>query len=199
MRLIEPGGESEVSPGEVGELACRGPYTLCGYYNAPERNVEAFTSDGFYKTGDLMVQRQIGDRLYYAFAGRIKDVVDRGTEKVNCEEVETALSTHQAVSGCAVVRMPDAVLGERICAYVVVRHRYTAPSVSDIGRHLEAIGLAKFKWPERVEVIDALPVTKVGKLDKARLRVDIKNKLGAEHSSGERRSRSICNGKDPQA
>jgi len=176
VRLIEQGGTREVGIGEVGEMQCRGPYTISGYYDDPQRNAEAFTSDGFYKTGDLMVRREIQGRVYYAFAGRTKDLVDRGHEKVNCEEVETAVSTHPAVAGCAVVGMPDPVLGERICIYLVLRGDYPAPSVADLGRHLEAAGLAKFKWPERVEILESLPLTEVGKLDKAVLRVAIRSK-----------------------
>ncbi|NDZ18016.1 peptide arylation enzyme [Variovorax sp. WS11] len=180
IRLVEPGGDREVALGEVGELTCRGPYTLSGYYNAPERNQQAFTEDGFYRSGDLLVERMIGGRRYYAFAGRTKDVIDRGNEKVNCEEVENAASTHPAVSGCAVVGMPDAVLGERICAFLVIKEGECAPSVVELGRHFEVLGLAKFKWPERIEVIEALPVTKVNKLDKAVLRSAIRAKLAEE-------------------
>jgi non-ribosomal peptide synthetase component E (peptide arylation enzyme) len=179
VRLVEPGGTREVAFGEVGEMECRGPYTISGYYDAAERNAQAFTPDGFYKTGDLMMQRDIAGKAYYCFAGRTKDLVDRGHEKVNCEEVETAVSTHPAVAGCAVVGMPDAVLGERICIYVVVRHGQPAPSVADLGQHLQRLGLAKFKWPERVECLESLPLTKVGKLDKAALRSDIRDKLAA--------------------
>jgi non-ribosomal peptide synthetase component E (peptide arylation enzyme) len=178
--LVAPEVGVEVGFDEIGELECRGPYTLSGYYNAPDRNVEAFTADGFYKTGDLLVKRQIGGNVYYAFAGRTKDVVDRGTEKINCEEVENAVSTHGAVSGCAVIGMPDPVLGERVCAYVVIRSGHGAPDVPALAAHLEGLGMAKFKWPERVEVIEALPLTKVGKLDKAALRSDIIEKLGAK-------------------
>ena len=176
VRLIEPGGTREVGMDEVGEMQCRGPYTISGYYADPQRNAEAFTSDGFYKTGDLMLRREIQGKVYYAFAGRTKDIVDRGHEKVNCEEIETAVSTHPAVAGCAVVGVPDPVLGERIGIYLVLRHGLCAPSVADLGRHLEAIGLAKFKWPERVEIIDALPLTEVGKLDKAALRLAIRSR-----------------------
>jgi len=183
VRLVTPGGTDDVAPGDIGELICRGPYTLSGYYNAPDRNAEAFTADGFYRTGDLMVQREIGGALYYAFAGRTKDVVDRGTEKVNCEEVENAVSTHPSVAGCAVVGMPDPVLGERVCALVVVRRGLPTPDVKGMGAHLQALGMAKFKWPERIEVIDALPLTKVGKLDKAPLRKDISDRLAAERAT----------------
>ena len=183
VRLVEPGGDREVAVGEVGEMTCRGPYTLCGYFNAPERNQQAFTDEGFYRSGDLMVERVIDGKRYYAFAGRTKDVIDRGSEKVNCEEVENAASTHPAVAGCAVVGMPDPVLGERICAFLVINEGAQAPSVAELGRHFEALGLAKFKWPERIEVIDALPVTKVNKLHKAVLRDAIRAKLAEEQAA----------------
>lgn len=180
VKLVVPGTLDEVADEEIGEMICRGPYTLSGYYNAPERNIDAFTPDGFYKPGDLLVRRLIDGKHYYAFAGRTKDVVDRGSEKINCEEVEGAVSTYASVSGCAVVGMPDPVLGERVCAYIVVRGGHEAPTVRDMQVHLEALGLAKFKWPERIEVIDALPLTKVGKLDKAVLRTAIADRLKQE-------------------
>lgn len=180
IRLVVPGTDEEVALGEVGEFTCRGPYTVNGYYNAPERNAQAFSADGFYRSGDLMVQKQIEGTWFYTFAGRTKDVVDRGAEKINCEEVESAVSTHLSVSGCAVVGMPDPVLGERVCAYIVPRAGAVLPSVKELGQHLQQFGLAKFKWPERVENIDTLPLTKVGKLDKAALREAIQKKIGEE-------------------
>jgi 2,3-dihydroxybenzoate-AMP ligase len=191
VRLVEPGGDKEVRVGEVGEFTCRGPYTLNGYYDAPERNQEAFTQDGFYRSGDLMVQRQIGDKIFYAFAGRTKDSISRGHEKINCEDVESGVSTHPAVAGCAVVGMPDPILGERVCAYLVLRTGGSAPSIVELGRHLEAQGFAKFKWPERIEVIPELPLTKVGKLDKAVLRDSIRNALAAM-TSKERADKGVA-------
>ena len=182
IRLVEPGTNREVGFEEIGELTCRGPYTISGYYNAPERNREAFTADGFYKTGDLLVKRNIEGVICYAFAGRTKDVVDRGSEKINCEEVENAVSTHPAVSECAVVGMPDPVLGERVCAFVVIRSTHQVPDLAMLSAHLERFGIAKFKWPEHLEVIDVLPQTKVGKLDKARLRSLITEKLSQTHT-----------------
>lgn len=181
--LVAPGTMTPVADEEIGEMICRGPYTLSGYYNAPERNREAFTPDGFYKPGDLLVRRLIDGQHYYAFAGRTKDVVDRGSEKINCEEVESAVSTHADVAGCAVVGMPDPVLGERVCAYIVPRVSRSAPGIPDIQMHLEALGLAKFKWPERIEVVDTLPLTKIGKLDKAALRTAIAKRLVDEKAS----------------
>jgi non-ribosomal peptide synthetase component E (peptide arylation enzyme) len=183
VRLVAPGTEREVELGEAGELQCRGPYTLRGYYNAPERNAEAFTADGFYKTGDLLMRRAIGDGVYYAFAGRLKDIVNRGMEKVSCEELEHAICTHPAVLDVAIVGMADETLGERICAYLVVRAGAPVPNVPELGAFLQTYGLAKFKWPERVEVIDALPMTKAGKLDKAGLRTLIDQQLARERSA----------------
>jgi non-ribosomal peptide synthetase component E (peptide arylation enzyme) len=182
VRLLVPGTDHEAQAEEIGEMIVRGPYTLSGYYNAPERNREAFTADGFYKPGDLLVRRVIEGVSYYAFAGRTKDIVDRGHEKINCEEVENAVSTHAAIAGCAVVGMPDPVLGERVCAFVVLRAQAKAPSIPEMQTHLQTLGLAKFKWPERIESIEALPLTKVGKLDKAVLRTEIVNLMARENA-----------------
>lgn len=180
IRLVEPGTDREVGAGEIGELTCRGPYTLCGYYNAPERNAEAFSKDGFYRTGDLMVRTVIDGVSYYAFAGRTKDIVNRGFEKINCEEVESIVVAHPSVSDCALVGMPDPVLGERGCIYIVPKAGMQAPSVADLAAFMQQAGAAKFKWPERVETIDALPLTKVGKLDKDAIRKLIADKIADE-------------------
>jgi 2,3-dihydroxybenzoate-AMP ligase len=180
VRLVQPGTELDVGADEIGELICRGPYTLSGYYNAPTRNREAFTRDGFYRTGDLLTSKIVNGERVFAFAGRTKDVIARGQEKINCEEVEIAVSTYPAVSGCAVVGMPDPVLGDRVCVFVVVKHGHAAPTVSEIASHMQQLGMAKFKWPERVEIIDALPLTKVGKLDKQPLREQIRKVIADE-------------------
>lgn len=180
IRLVEPGTDREVGPGEVGELIARGPYTICGYFNTPERNREAFSAEGFYRTGDLMIRREVEGRIGYAFAGRTKDVINRAHEKISCEEVEQTLAGHAAVADCAVVAMPDPVMGERACAFVTLRPGKPAPDVAALGEFLRERGLARFKWPERVEVIEALPLTKVGKLDKAALRERIAALLRTE-------------------
>ncbi len=183
VRLVEPGSDREVAAGEIGEFTCRGPYTLSGYYNAPERNKDAFTSDGFYRTGDLMVRSVVNGTSYYAFAGRTKDIVNRGFEKINCEEVESLVASHPAVSDCAMVGMPDPVLGERSCVYIVPKAGTVAPTVTELGDFMRQAGVAKFKWPERVETIDALPLTKVGKLDKGAMRKLIADKIANEATS----------------
>lgn len=167
VRLLDPGSENEVAYGEVGELCCRGPYTIRGYYRAPEHNASAFTTDGFYRTGDLARWRAYDGRSHLHIEGRIKDMINRGGEKISADEVERLLLQHPLVQQVAVVAMPDPRLGERACAFLVASRPL---AVSDLQEHLAALGVAKFKWPERVICVEELPRTNVGKLDKARLR-----------------------------
>ena len=176
IRILEPGTETEVADGEVGELTCRGPYTIPGYYDAPEHNRIAFTSDGFYRTGDLASIVVIDGVRYVSIDGRIKDLINRGGEKINAEEVEQLLVTHPNVANAAVVAMPDPRLGERTCAYLVTVDGAVL-SMSEMREHLQARGVAKFKWPERLEFVRAFPQTNVGKIDKKRLRADIVARL----------------------
>ncbi len=177
IRILDPDGETEMPDGDAGELVCRGWYTIPGYFDAPEHNAVAFTSDGFYRTGDLgRIDVHDGQR-YLSIEGRIKDLINRGGEKINAEELELLLHQHPSVTDVAVVSMPDAVLGERVCAYLVT----SGPDlgVPDIQKHLDALGVAKYKWPERVEISPALPRTQVGKIDKKALRADVEAKLTA--------------------
>lgn len=179
VRILVPGTEQDVAPGETGEPCFRGPYTLHGYYRAEERNREAFTSDGFYRSGDLMAELTVDGQRYYTFQGRLKDVISRGGEKISAQELELALSRHPAVAAAAVVGMPDELLGEKACAFLVLREGREAPSVASLGEYLQAFGLAKFKWPERVEVVEAFPLTLSGKLSKPGLRELLARRLGA--------------------
>jgi 2,3-dihydroxybenzoate-AMP ligase len=183
VRVLRPGTEVEVAEGETGELAARGPYTIRGYLAAPDRDREVFTAEGFYRSGDLVRVRRYQGTLSYSIEGRIKDLIDRGGEKINAEEVELLVAGHPAVAEMALVSMPDSRLGERGCAYVVPRNPQTPPTLADICAYLEAEGLAKYKWPERLEIIDALPRTQVGKVSKVALRADIGAKLEHETTS----------------
>ncbi|WP_244971023.1 (2,3-dihydroxybenzoyl)adenylate synthase [Gordonia jinghuaiqii] len=176
IRILEPGSETEVDDGEVGELSCRGPYTIPGYFDAAEHNQTAFTSDGFYRTGDLATMVSIAGVRYLSIEGRIKDLINRGGEKINAEEVEQLLVAHPKVANAAVVAMPDPRLGERTCAYLVTVDGEPL-AMTTIQDHLDALGVAKFKWPERLEHVRELPQTNVGKIDKKRLRADIVGKL----------------------
>ena len=184
FRILEPGTELEVPDGTTGELCCRGPYTIPGYLDSPEHNAVAFTSDGFYRTGDLASVLTYDGRRYLSIDGRIKDVISRGGEKVNAEEVEGLLLRHPAIAEAAVVAMPDARLGERACAFVVARN---APvTLDDIREHLAGLGVAKFKWPERLEWVSELPRSNVGKLNKRLLRDRAAELVESEVRSGSR-------------
>ncbi|HSJ78159.1 MAG TPA: AMP-binding protein [Erythrobacter sp.] len=151
-----------VADGEVGELCCRGPYTLRGYYRAEEHNRRAFTPDGFYRSGDLMRQHPSGN---YMVEGRKKDLINRGAEKISAEEIEELILRHPAVLNVACVPMPDPVLGERNCACLVLRegHKIDLPELSAF---LETFELARFKLPERVELFDEFPLSNFGKVSK---------------------------------
>jgi 2,3-dihydroxybenzoate-AMP ligase len=168
FRILNPGSEEELPDGVTGELCCRGPYTLPGYFDAAGHNAVAFTADGFYRTGDLATVVTAGGARYLSIDGRIKDVINRGGEKINAEEVELLLVRHPAVAQAAVVAMPDPRLGERGCAYLVAAGRPL--TLDEIREHLAGLGVAKFKWPERIEWIDELPRSNVGKVDKKALR-----------------------------
>src|SRR5580704_11185127 len=180
MRVLRPGSEVEAAEGETGELAARGPYTIRGYLAEPDRNREALTADGFYRSGDLVRARRYESTLSYSIEGRMKDLIDRGGEKINAEEVELLIAGHPAVAEIALVGMPDPRLGERGCAYVVPRDPQSPPTLAGICAYLEVRGLAKYNWPERLELIDALPRTQVGKISKVTLRADISAKLQHE-------------------
>jgi non-ribosomal peptide synthetase component E (peptide arylation enzyme) len=180
VRVLEPETENDVEPGQPGELCCRGPYTIRGYYRAPERNKQAFTSDGFYRTGDIVVQVDGPGGPYYRLEDRIKDLINRGGEKVNALEIEELLCVHPAVEAAALVAMPDERMGEKACAFIVTAEGSDAPDMKDIQQFLDGLGVAKFKWPERVEVRDELPRTNIQKIDKKRLRTEISEILESE-------------------
>jgi 2,3-dihydroxybenzoate-AMP ligase len=162
--------DKNVAPGELGELICRGPYTIRGYYRAAEHNRSAFTADGFYRTGDMVRLHPSGNLMV---EGRRKDLINRGGEKISAEEIENLLLSHPAVLNVAVVAMPDPVLGERACAYVIPRPG-TSPTLGELTRFLfEDKRIARFKLPERLELRDRLPTTAVGKISKKDLREEI--------------------------
>ena len=181
MRLLTPGGDDEVPLGTVGEVTFRGPHIFTGYFNDPETNATSFTADGFFRTGDLMRGVAIDGKVRYAFAGRLKDNINRGGEKFGAEEVEFLIARHPALVDARVVAMPDVHYGEKACAFVVVRAEHVTPTVEELGTFLTGLGLAKYKLPERIETIGEFPVTRVGKVDKAALRTQIAELIQREH------------------
>ena len=166
--LVDPEGHV-VPDGEPGELIVRGPYTLRGYFRAPEHNARAFTPDGFYRSGDLLRKMPSGN---YVVEGRVKDLINRGGEKISAVEVENLILAHPAVLNVACVPYPDPVLGERMCACVVLRPGH-ALTLEDLVRFLRDFEIARFKLPERLEFFDTLPLSGFGKVSKKDLAADL--------------------------
>jgi 2,3-dihydroxybenzoate-AMP ligase len=158
IRIVDAQG-CEVPDGQIGELQVRGPYTIRGYYRAPENNAKAFTPDGFYRMGD--VARKSGGYLY--LEGRIKDLINRGGEKISCEEIENHILAHPDIESACVVAMPDEVFGEKACAAVILRPGRTLV-LSELLEFLHGRDIARFKMPERLEVVEEFPISPAGKI-----------------------------------
>ncbi|WP_141734630.1 (2,3-dihydroxybenzoyl)adenylate synthase [Oligoflexus tunisiensis] len=171
IRIVDAEGQP-VPVGELGALLTRGPYSVRGYFQAPEHNSKVFDSEGFYRTGDLVRQTTDG---YLMVEGREKDQINRGGEKIAAEELEEVLITHPQIAQAAVVAMPDPGLGEKTCAFVVCHEE--APTIFTLRKFLRAQGLAEYKLPDRIEVLPRLPTTAVGKIDKKALRQHIDSAL----------------------
>ena len=159
--------DNDLPDGATGHLLTRGPYTIRGYWNAPEHNRRSFTPDGFYRTGDIVSRSATG---HLVVEGRAKDQINRGGEKVAAEEVENVLLAHTAVHDVAVVATPDPYLGERSCAYVILRPGAERPRPVELKAFVRAAGLADYKVPDRVEFVSAFPQTGIGKVSKKDLR-----------------------------
>jgi 2,3-dihydroxybenzoate-AMP ligase len=173
--LVVDGLDRPVADGETGELLARGPGVITAYHGGTDPS--SFTSDGFYRTGDLVRRHPSGN---FVVAGRVKDVINRGGEKIPAAELEALVQKHPGVRAAAAVPMPHPVLGEAVCLYVIDGGE-GSPTLREIRRFLEDGGLAPFKLPERVVRVPALPLTGIGKIDKVRLREDVAARLGAEH------------------
>jgi cyclohexanecarboxylate-CoA ligase len=152
---------------ENGELLARGPEMFVGYLDA-ELDRDAFTADGWFRTGDLGRY----DGTYLTIVDRLKDIIIRGGENISAQEVEAALVTHPDVAEAACVAVPDATMGERVCAFVIPRDG-TAPELGSLRDHLLDLGFARFKLPERLELRPELPRTASGKIQKAPLREEV--------------------------
>jgi acyl-CoA synthetase (AMP-forming)/AMP-acid ligase II len=161
-RLVDPDNGSEVlEPGRPGEMQIRGPVVFDGYFAAPEVTARAFTTDGWFRTGDLFEIDASG--RYYQFVGRLKQQINRGGVKISPDEIDAVLAEHPDVAEAAVVGYPDAVLGERICAVIVPKPGRTV-TVQALQHHFRLRELAVFKWPERVQIVERLPRNPVGKV-----------------------------------
>ncbi|MFE5855518.1 (2,3-dihydroxybenzoyl)adenylate synthase [Streptomyces sp. NPDC056500] len=165
VRIVS-GTDEEVPEGEAGELLTRGPYTLRGYYRADEHNTKSFTGDGFYRTGDLVRRTPSGHLIV---VGRVKDQINRGGEKIAATEVEGHLLAHPAIRSVALVACPDEDLGESSVAFVVVSQGSQAPTRADLAAFLKERGIAAYKSPDRVTILETMPLTPLGKMDKKAL------------------------------
>jgi len=184
VRLVDPETGQEANDGSMGEMCFRGPSSLTGFYKNQEANSTAFTKDGFYRTGDMMTRHVWNGSAYYAFEGRLRDNINRGGEKIGCEEVEGFVARHRAISDAKLVAMPDEFYGEKACVFIIPRPGMQPPDVKQLAQFLVEQGLAKYKCPEWIEVVDAFPVTRVGKVDKPALKKLISEKLAGEAAGG---------------
>ncbi len=176
VRLLDDEG-NDVADGAVGELACRGPYTLRGYFGVPEYNARQFTPDGFYRSGDLMRRHPSGN---YIVEGRKKDLINRGGEKISAEEVENLILMHPAVQNVACVPYPDDRLGEKMCACVVLKQGH-ALTLEQLVAFLQQQEIARFKLPERLETLPDFPVSTFGKVSKKALGEMVAANVAARH------------------
>ncbi len=164
IRIVDERGH-DVPDGAIGELICRGPYTIRGYYNAPEKDRAAFIGDGYYRMGDMV--RRVDGNLYVE--GRLKDIINRGGEKISCEEVENYILGHPKIKNVCVVAMPDATFGEKACAFVILVAGETI-DLDEIKSFLLGRDIAKFKLPERLTIVREFPISPAGKVLRRELR-----------------------------
>jgi len=172
-KVIDQYGK-ELPPGHEGELIAKGPGIFTGYFKSHEDNLKTFTSDGFFKTGDLA---KIDESGIMTITGRIKETILRGGETISAVAIERIIISHPNIMDVAIIGMPDKVLGERICAYCTLKEG-TSLTFQDLIAYLKGIGASVLQLPERLEIIEAIPLTKVGKADKKALIEDIRIKLG---------------------
>ncbi len=177
IKLVDDNNR-EVKPGEIGEMVARGPMAFKGYFRNPEENARVFDSEGYFHSGDLMSQRPDGR---YVVEGRKKDMIIRGGENVYPEPVEGLLLKHHGIVNAAVIGMPDARLGEKLCAFVQTAEGQTV-AMEDVQQLMKEQGVAVYQWPERLEVVKGWPLTALNKIDKRLLRAYITAKLVEEET-----------------
>jgi len=166
IRIVDDAG-AEVRPGTEGNFELLSPTMFDGYLDRPDLTDDVFTEDGWYRTGDLAT---VNEKGFLSITGRVKDVINRGGEKIPVVEIENLLYQHPLVTDVAIVAMPDERLGERACAYVVLARDAEPLRRPEMQRYLEQANVSKYYWPERLEYIDELPRNAVGKVQKNVLR-----------------------------
>ena len=166
----------ELKQGEVGEIWVRGPSLFVGYYKRPDLNRKTYNEEGWFFSGDLA---RVDENGNYIIEGRKKDMILRGGVNISALELEELLFTHPKILNATVVAMPDARMGEKACAYIVCRHGEEI-TMEEVVSFLRGEQLAVYKLPERIEVVNELPMTPAGKVQKRLLREDVAGKLEEE-------------------
>lgn len=175
LKILNPATMEELTEeGAIGELWYRGPNVISGYYKRPDLTEKAFNKQGFFNTGDLF---QIKDNDCIGFFDRTKDIIIRGGFNISAQEVENMLLGHPMILDVAAVAMADEAVGEKVCVYVVPKGEDPI-TLAEIRAFMKEKGIATYKVPERLEVVNTIPRNPVGKILKKTLREDIKNKLG---------------------
>lgn len=162
IRVVDEQG-LPVGRGQAGELLVRGPYTIRGYYRAPEHNRQAFAAEGFYRSGDRVRQLPGGELLV---EGRTRDTINRHGESVAADEIEECLRAHPLVRDVTVLAETLAEQQEAIHAVVIAHSPLT---LAEMRAFLEQQQVAPFKWPDRLTLVDAFPLTPIGKINKQAL------------------------------
>jgi cyclohexanecarboxylate-CoA ligase len=163
-RVVDGDGRP-AADGSEGELEIRGASLAAGYLDNPEANAAAYRADSWFRSGDLAWRDGAGN---FTVTGRLKDLVNRGGIKINPADIESALAGHPAILEAAIVPVPDPLLGERMCLCVTLRPG-AGLTLADATAFLAARGIAKLRWPERLEIVDAMPVTPTRKIMKREL------------------------------
>ena len=171
IRVVDDRDEP-VPPGGVGELLTRGPYTPRGYFRAPEANQTAFTPDGWYRTGDLVRWTASGNVV---LAGRVRDLINRGGERISASEVESIVDVLPQVRRSCAIALPDPEYGELVCLCVVL-YAGQILTLDDVREHFDAQGVAKFKIPEQLEYHTDFPHLPNGDVDTEALRTLVLNR-----------------------
>jgi cyclohexanecarboxylate-CoA ligase len=179
IKVVDEDGQ-EVPVGEAGDIVYRGPSHMLEYYKDPEQTAALFTEDGFSRSGDLGFADADG---FIRVNGRLKDIIIRGGINISSREVEDLLEEHPDVRQVAVVGMPDSRLGERSCAFIVTLPGHEDPTLASVTEFLRSKKIAVQKLPERIEVVEELPMTPVGKVRKNVLRDRIAAILAAEQEA----------------
>ena len=172
-KIVDDKG-STVGVNETGEYCQRGPGLIGGYYERDDLNKKSWDEDGFFHTGDAVKRDENG---FIHFVTRLKDIIIRGGLNISAEEVEFILYKHPKILNVAIVGMPDQKLGEKSCAFIELKPEAEKLSLKEITDFMEKEGVAKYKWPEKIEITNMLPRTPTGKVLKYKLREEISAKV----------------------